>query len=231
LPHSEIPGSKPARGSPGLIAACRVLRRLSTPRHPPGALLSLAPPQRPRRPDGRPARRGRGVEASSNEACSSMQRDGRRRSRGATPLFARRHHTIMGNIERPRRRGDARAARGPASASPGPGAARTLSSTAAPRLAAHVPPGRRGGRRGRGPRRSGRDARTARGGIDGRRRTPRGRMTAPRRPGRLRKEVIQPQVPLRLPCYDFTPVADLTVDGCPPRGLAHRLRVKPTPMV
>ena len=32
--------------------------------------------------------------------------------------------------------------------------------------------------------------------------------------GDLRKEVIQPQVPLRLPCYDFTPVADLTVDGC-----------------
>ena len=32
----------------------------------------------------------------------------------------------------------------------------------------------------------------------------------------LRKEVIQPQVPLRLPCYDFTPVADLTVAGCPP---------------
>ena len=30
----------------------------------------------------------------------------------------------------------------------------------------------------------------------------------------LFKEVIQPQVPLRLPCYDFTPVADLTVVGC-----------------
>jgi hypothetical protein len=30
----------------------------------------------------------------------------------------------------------------------------------------------------------------------------------------LRKEVIQPQVPLRLPCYDFTPVTDLTVAGC-----------------
>ena len=29
-----------------------------------------------------------------------------------------------------------------------------------------------------------------------------------------RKEVIQPQVPLRLPCYDFTPVADPTVAGC-----------------
>ena len=46
----------------------------------------------------------------------------------------------------------------------------------------------------------------------------------------LRKEVIQPQVPLRLPCYDFTPVADPTVAGCLPCGLAQHLRVKPTPM-
>ena len=30
----------------------------------------------------------------------------------------------------------------------------------------------------------------------------------------LRKEVIQPQVPLRLPCYDFAPVTELTLDGC-----------------
>ncbi len=30
----------------------------------------------------------------------------------------------------------------------------------------------------------------------------------------LRKEVIQPQVPLRLPCYDFTPVINLTVVSC-----------------
>jgi len=43
--------------------------------------------------------------------------------------------------------------------------------------------------------------------------------------------VIQPQVPLRLPCYDFTPVADPTVVGCLHYWLAHRLRVKPTPMV
>ena len=35
--------------------------------------------------------------------------------------------------------------------------------------------------------------------------------------GALRKEVIQPQVLLRLPCYDFTPVADPTVDGCLPQ--------------
>ena len=31
------------------------------------------------------------------------------------------------------------------------------------------------------------------------------------------KEVIQPQVPLRLPCYDFTPITGPTVDGCPPK--------------
>ena len=48
---------------------------------------------------------------------------------------------------------------------------------------------------------------------------------------RSRKEVIQPQVPLRLPCYDFTPVADPTVVVRLPCGLTERLRVKPTPMV
>ncbi len=30
----------------------------------------------------------------------------------------------------------------------------------------------------------------------------------------LRKEVIQPQVPLRLPCYDFTPIIDPTLGTC-----------------
>lgn len=47
----------------------------------------------------------------------------------------------------------------------------------------------------------------------------------------LRKEVIQPQVPLRLPCYDFTPVAKPTVVACLSCELAQRLRVNPTPMV
>jgi len=42
--------------------------------------------------------------------------------------------------------------------------------------------------------------------------------------------VIQPQVPLRLPCYDFAPVIGLTFDGCLPCGLAHRLQVPPTSM-
>ncbi len=30
----------------------------------------------------------------------------------------------------------------------------------------------------------------------------------------LRKEVIQPQVPLRLPCYDFTPIISHTLGAC-----------------
>ena len=33
----------------------------------------------------------------------------------------------------------------------------------------------------------------------------------------FKKEVIQPQVPLRLPCYDFTPVIDHTVVSALPK--------------
>src|SRR5512145_928174 len=32
-----------------------------------------------------------------------------------------------------------------------------------------------------------------------------------------RKELIQPQVPLRLPCYDFTPITSQTLDGSLPK--------------
>jgi hypothetical protein len=35
-----------------------------------------------------------------------------------------------------------------------------------------------------------------------------------------RKEVIQPQLPLRLPCYDFTPITSPTFDGSLPKGWA-----------
>ncbi len=41
-----------------------------------------------------------------------------------------------------------------------------------------------------------------------------------------RKEVIQPQVPLRLPCYDFTPLAEGTLGA-----LFGRLQVPPTRLV
>src|SRR6478735_12044201 len=36
----------------------------------------------------------------------------------------------------------------------------------------------------------------------------------------LRKEVIQPHLPVRLPCYDFTPIASPTFDGSLHKGWA-----------
>jgi hypothetical protein len=61
------------------------------------------------------------------------------------------------------------------------------------------------------------------------------RGTAPCRTGTVsvlpRKEVIQPHLPVRLPCYDFTPVTSPTFDGSLPCGLGHRLRVLLTPVV
>ena len=47
-----------------------------------------------------------------------------------------------------------------------------------------------------------------------------------------RKEVIQPHLQVRLPCYDFTPVAGPTfADRLPKRGWLRRLRVLLTPVV
>ena len=45
------------------------------------------------------------------------------------------------------------------------------------------------------------------------------------------KEVIQPQVPLRLPCYDFTPVMNHKVVGAFLNRLSYLLLLQPTPMV
>ena len=63
LPHSDTPGSKTACVSPGLFAACRVLRRLPPPRHPPCARASWTPGiasrrQAARNPLPRASRRG-----------------------------------------------------------------------------------------------------------------------------------------------------------------------------
>ena len=44
----------------------------------------------------------------------------------------------------------------------------------------------------------------------------------------LRKEVIQPQVLLRLPCYDFPQIMDHPLGRCPPCGSACRLLVQST---
>ena len=47
-----------------------------------------------------------------------------------------------------------------------------------------------------------------------------------------RKEVIQPHLPVRLPCYDFAPVINLTFGASLPAnaGLGQRLLVLPTSM-
>jgi hypothetical protein len=50
----------------------------------------------------------------------------------------------------------------------------------------------------------------------------------------LRKEVIQPHLPVRLPCYDFVPIASPTFDdSLPTRERIHRsnadLRLLATP--
>ena len=36
----------------------------------------------------------------------------------------------------------------------------------------------------------------------------------------LRKEVIQPLIPQRLPCYDFTPIINHTLGACPPKWVS-----------
>ena len=41
-----------------------------------------------------------------------------------------------------------------------------------------------------------------------------GTLIVPHKTGLPRKEVIQPHLPIRLPCYDFTPVTFPTLDGC-----------------
>ena len=47
----------------------------------------------------------------------------------------------------------------------------------------------------------------------------------------LRKEVIQPQVPLRLPCYDFIPVTDHTLGASLSCELGQLLRVQSASMM
>ena len=44
--------------------------------------------------------------------------------------------------------------------------------------------------------------------------------------GLLRKEVIQPHLPIRLPCYDFTPIIEPTFGRAP---IAVRLRTSGVP--
>ena len=44
--------------------------------------------------------------------------------------------------------------------------------------------------------------------------------------GLHRKEVIQPHLPIRLPCYDLVPITNHTFAICLPCGLAQSLLVQ-----
>ena len=46
-----------------------------------------------------------------------------------------------------------------------------------------------------------------------------------------RKEVLQPHLPVRLPCYDFTPLTLHTFGASAPCGFGRRLRVQTTRVV
>jgi hypothetical protein len=79
LPHSEIPGSKGALASPGLIAECHVLHRLLLPRHPPNALLALDPIQKTT-----------GPFVCGGSSATRRQRSGRKSLTRTHPLGRRR---------------------------------------------------------------------------------------------------------------------------------------------
>ena len=158
LPHSGTPGSQPACGSPGTIAACRALLRLSVPRHPPCALSSL----------------GRIFSGPTRKPAYPVS---------GTDAHVR--HTIGADLP---------------STLPH---TRVVNQTGIPRSALRWFSPRSG---------------TRAVGFESFR--PGAAMLESTRPGLLAalKEVIQPQVPLRLPCYDFAPVTELAFGGSLPQA-------------
>jgi hypothetical protein len=93
FPHSEIPGSMPACGSPRLIAACHVLLRLLLPRHPPCALSSLTIKFTPRIPSRTLRLPPSSLPPRHHAAASSRRTSGtlERKSHVAFPSFAASH--------------------------------------------------------------------------------------------------------------------------------------------
>ena len=216
FPHSGIPGSKAVCASPGLIAACRALRRLPMPRHPPCALgiFSSRPPSRGAldfglvsgyRPD--PSGSGRYVD--------SYQKKYRSRSMPTTS-DRRLRKTLWSFFSYLNLRDCA-----------------LISKFRLNRYAAlKVPPGLPGSRMLGWEVRS-RGSSLARPDL-GARGFSRGGELRSTRFGPLglpRKEVIQPHLPVRLPCYDFTPLTLHTFDASAPRGFGRRLRVQTTRVV
>ena len=241
LPHSETPGSGRVCRSPGIIAAYRVLHRLVMPRHPSCARMRLAGGRRPS--GGWP----RATPRATLQLFCSQTKPVVKDQKTVTPRRGK-SKTVSpprGGISRPP---PTRAMVGAPGVEPG---ASSLSGTRSNHLSYAPRPG--GGSRGRtGGLRLAKPAlcrlsyapsgAAALGAAPARPRGPPGvrekesgspalKAASPRPAPRgaaclLRKEVIQPLVPQRLPCYDFIPITAHTLGGCPPRGLAPRLRVQ-----
>ena len=159
FPHSGISGSTLTCSSPKLFAAYRALLRLSVPRHPPCALLSL----------DRICSLDPGYKSRQNRSTYSLTHTLGARARSTLRSFSL--PIPITRIFKSTRSGSA-----PTNARP----VRAFCSEELTR--------------------------------------------------RSRKEVIQPQVPLRLPCYDFAPVTELAFGRSVPCGFGHGLRALPAPM-
>jgi|SaaInl4_135m_RNA_FD_contig_91_224952_length_1175_multi_17_in_0_out_0_2 hypothetical protein len=85
FPHSEIPGSKLAPSSPGLIAECHVLHRLSVPRHPPNALLTLETTSMRR---DKPKAHGRLISATNTASSVFPTPKGLKTNKAKRPIHA-----------------------------------------------------------------------------------------------------------------------------------------------
>ena len=173
--------------SPRLIAACNVLHRLPAPRHPPGALCNL------------PRRCSRSLW-SSQGPCSVPR-----------PTACRRSNVAAGSsvIRSPYVIPPALVLRGGQSTSrrcvPQPSKLHSVSDALRrPRSVGH-------NRTRRSPQR-GDEVSNARLASD-----PRSWTALAAAIRLLRKEVIQPHLPVRLPCYDFVPIAGSTFDSSLPR--------------
>jgi hypothetical protein len=195
FPHSETPGSQPGCRLPGAY------RRLQRPSSAPGAKASTVCPKK-----------------LGTTTCTTQQPLSLRRNRRCSrPLCSSQETAAPGPPPPPP--GEGRET-GPQRQTPpaGAGSLRTQQRARAPRPpAASVPPpppARAGERRvpagTAGTRHPNSQVlhKKAVGAGPG--------ICWPAAPVLLRKEVIQPHLPVRLPCYDFVPIADPTFDSSPP---------------
>ena len=209
LPHSDTRGSMAARASPRTFAACRVLPRLREPRHPPCALarfsLSLA------------ARRIAAPRSLVCLVCLCVCFH--------FPSCQRTAQVLPASVENVglepttpglQSRCSSRLSQSPSCQRVVPGRLElptpTLSVWCSNRLSYGTP----------SPAPRGRALTVSRVSplvsLSGQHRNPSGTV-APRRPSR--KEVFQPHLPVRLPCYDLAPVTSFALDGSPPASGAR----------